>query len=86
MTVISDRTQAPSGPGYAMATRRIISQVMAGLHRSTPLARLRGFFQTFTAKPLSDARSQTEVITCLSAVNALIVGLRKVTCPPSTSS
>ena len=47
-TVISDRTQAPSGPGYAMATRRIISRVMAGLHRSTPLARLRGFFQTLS--------------------------------------
>ncbi len=53
-TVISDRTQAPSGPGYAMATRRIISRVMAGLHRSTPLARLRGFFQTFSAS-LQDA-------------------------------
>ena len=27
------------------------------------------FFQTFTTKPLSDARKQTEVITCLSAVS-----------------
>ena len=52
--VVADRTQAPSGPGYAMATRRIISRVMAGLHRSTPLARLRGFFQTFSAS-LQDA-------------------------------
>ena len=59
-TVISDRTQAPSGPGYAMATRRIISQVMAGLHRSTPLARLRGFFQTFTAALQDASPSATE--------------------------
>ena len=27
------------------------------------------FFQTFTTKPLSDARRQTEVITCLSAAS-----------------
>lgn len=27
------------------------------------------FFQTFTNKPLTDARKQTEVITCLSAVS-----------------
>ncbi|MFT4217873.1 MAG: circularly permuted type 2 ATP-grasp protein [Micropruina sp.] len=59
-TVISDRTQAPSGPGYAMATRRIISQVMAGLHRSVPLARLRGFFQTFTAALQDASPSATE--------------------------
>lgn len=42
--VISDRTQAPAGAGYAMATRRIVSRVMAGLHRTSDLARLRGFF------------------------------------------
>ena len=59
-TVISDRTQAPSGPGYAMATRRIISRVMAGLHRSTPLARLRGFFQTFTSALQDASPSATE--------------------------
>lgn len=59
-TVISDRTQAPSGPGYAMATRRIISRVMAGLHRSTPLARLRGFFQTFSAALQDASPSATE--------------------------
>lgn len=58
--VISDRAQAPSGPGYAMATRRIISRVMAGLHRSTPLARLRGFFQTFTAALQDASPSATE--------------------------
>ena len=59
-TVISDRTQAPSGPGYAMATRRIISRVMAGLHRGTALARLRGFFQTFTASLQDASPSATE--------------------------
>ena len=40
--VISDRTQAPSGAGYAMQNRRVVSRVMpeiyhqANLHRLTP--------------------------------------------------
>ena len=59
-TVISDRTQAPSGPGYAMATRRIISRVMAGLHRGTEMARLRAFFQTCTAALQDASPSATE--------------------------
>lgn len=43
-TVIADRDQAPSGAGYAMADRRILARTMPRLYRSTPLARLRGFF------------------------------------------
>ena len=41
--VISDRTQAPSGAGYAMQNRRVVSRVMpeiyreANLHRLTPV-------------------------------------------------
>ncbi len=52
--VLSDRTQAPSGPGYAVVTRRVISRVMAGLHRTTSLARHRGFLQAM-AGALQDA-------------------------------
>lgn len=44
--VMSDRTSAPSGAGYAMVNRRITSRVMADLHRVTRLHRLRGFFTT----------------------------------------
>lgn len=43
-TVLSDRTQAPSGAGYAMADRRIVARTMTRLYRTTELARLRGFF------------------------------------------
>ncbi|KYH44442.1 circularly permuted type 2 ATP-grasp protein [Branchiibius sp. NY16-3462-2] len=43
-TVIGDRSQAPSGAGYAMADRRIIARAMPALYRDTPIARLRGFF------------------------------------------
>lgn len=53
--VISDRTQAPYGSGYAMVTRRIVSRVMAGLHRSSDLARLRGFFHAMTTALLDAA-------------------------------
>ncbi len=42
--VFADRTQAPSGAGYAMANRRITARVLPGLHREIDLARLRGFF------------------------------------------
>ncbi len=33
---LGDRTQVPSGSGYAMANRRITARVMAGLHRRSP--------------------------------------------------
>lgn len=42
--IIGDRTQAPSGAGYAMANRRIIARTLEGLHLRTRLRRLRGFF------------------------------------------
>lgn len=47
--VLSDRTQAPSGAGYAMENRRVVSRVLPGLYRDTPLERLRGFFHTMRA-------------------------------------
>ena len=58
--VISDRTQSPAGAGYAMATRRIVSRVMSGLHRSSDLARLRGFFHTMTAALMDAAPGAAE--------------------------
>lgn len=53
--VFGDRADAPSGAGYAMATRRIISNVMGQLHRETPIARLRSFFHTMSASLLDAA-------------------------------
>lgn len=47
--VIADRTQAPSGAGYAMANRRIVARTMPRLHRQTDLSRLRGFFDAMRA-------------------------------------
>lgn len=47
-TAIGDRTQVPSGSAYAMANRRITARVMAGLHRRSPLVRLRSWFEDIT--------------------------------------
>lgn len=47
--VLGDRTQAPSGAGYAMENRRVVSRVLPGLYRDTPLTRLREFFHTVRA-------------------------------------
>lgn len=57
---ISDRTQTPYGSGYAMVTRRIVSRVMAGLHRTSDLARLRGFFHAMTTALLDAAPHHAE--------------------------
>jgi uncharacterized circularly permuted ATP-grasp superfamily protein/uncharacterized alpha-E superfamily protein len=46
---LGDRTQAPSGAGYAMENRRIVSRVMPGLYSGTLLERLRSFFHTLRA-------------------------------------
>lgn len=58
--VLADRTSAPSGAGYAMANRRIVSQVMAQLHRETDLVRLRGFFHTMRAAIMDAAPGRAE--------------------------
>jgi uncharacterized circularly permuted ATP-grasp superfamily protein len=47
--VLGDRTQAPSGAGYAMENRRVVSRVLPGLYRGTRLARLREFFHLVRA-------------------------------------
>jgi uncharacterized circularly permuted ATP-grasp superfamily protein len=43
--VISDRTQAPSGAGFAMQNRRVVSRVLPDIYRSANLYRLTPFFQ-----------------------------------------
>jgi uncharacterized circularly permuted ATP-grasp superfamily protein/uncharacterized alpha-E superfamily protein len=43
--VMADRTQAPSGAGYAMQNRRVVSRVMPELYHAANLHRLTPFFQ-----------------------------------------
>lgn len=54
-TVVGDRTQAPSGAGYAMANRRIIARTLETVHRQTNLRRLRGWFDVMQAALLNAA-------------------------------
>ena len=44
--VLGDRTQAPSGLGFAMENRRVVSRVVPDLYRTTRMQRLSPFFQT----------------------------------------
>ena len=43
--VMADRTQAPSGAGFAMQNRRVVSRVMPEIYHSAHLHRLTPFFQ-----------------------------------------
>ncbi|MGO1165086.1 MAG: circularly permuted type 2 ATP-grasp protein [Janibacter sp.] len=66
--IFADRTQAPSGAGYAMANRRIIARVLPDLHREVDLARLRGFFfqvqkALATAAPPTDEVPRIVILT-----------------------
>lgn len=43
--VVHDRTQAPSGPGYAMVDRRVTAQALARVYRQTSIRRIGPFFR-----------------------------------------
>ncbi len=47
--VIADRAQAPSGLGFAMENRRVISRVMPEMYRRAGLHRMAPFFQALRA-------------------------------------
>jgi uncharacterized circularly permuted ATP-grasp superfamily protein/uncharacterized alpha-E superfamily protein len=44
--VVGDRTQAPSGAGYALENRLVVSRLFADLFRDLKVQRLAGFFAT----------------------------------------
>lgn len=45
--VVGDRTQAPSGAGYALENRLVVSRLSADLFRDLKVRRLAGFFAAF---------------------------------------
>ncbi|WP_372741399.1 circularly permuted type 2 ATP-grasp protein [Neptunomonas sp.] len=59
MQVISDRTQAPSGAGYALENRTVMSRVLPSLFRDSHVHRLSLFFQTLRLKLNNLARHIT---------------------------
>lgn len=58
MCVISDRTQAPSGAGYALENRTVMSRVFPSLFRDSHVHRLATFFQKLRTKLISLSTSE----------------------------
>ncbi|MDD2659221.1 MAG: circularly permuted type 2 ATP-grasp protein [Methylococcales bacterium] len=53
MWVLDDRTQAPSGSGYALENRMVMTRVLPDIFRETQVHRLSGFFKSLR-KGLAD--------------------------------
>ncbi len=53
--VLADRTQAPSGIGFAMENRRVISRVMPEMYRQAGLHRMAPFFQALRSTLIDSA-------------------------------
>ncbi len=57
---LGDRTQAPSGAGYAMADRRVVSRVLPDLFRRSAPRGLGAFFHTMRSALASVAPNEAE--------------------------
>lgn len=55
--VMADRTQAPSGAGYALENRLAMARALPDLYRNLQIARLAGFFQEFRSHLVSLKRN-----------------------------
>lgn len=62
--VLDDRTQAPSGAGYALENRLVLSRAYPGIYKSMNVQRLAGFFDELRAG-LAAAADRREPRICL---------------------
>lgn len=64
MFVLADRTQAPSGMGYALENRTVMSRVLPSLFRDSQVHRLAAFFQRlrFKLSSLSINHDQPRIV------------------------
>lgn len=64
MCVLSDRTQAPSGAGYVLENRTVMSRVFPSIFRDSHVHRLASFFQRLRHKliSLSPSENQARVV------------------------
>ncbi|MDR3511531.1 MAG: circularly permuted type 2 ATP-grasp protein [Caulobacteraceae bacterium] len=62
--VLDDRAQAPSGAGYALENRLVLSRAYPGLYNATNVERLAPFFSDFR-DGLAEAASRSEPRICL---------------------
>ncbi len=66
--VLADRTQAPSGAGYALENREIIEQVLPDPLRDLEIRKLRGFFTALRVKLLEQVEaSETPLAVVLTS-------------------
>src|SRR5215470_13560370 len=63
---LSDRTQAPSGAGYALENRLALSRAMPDIYRALSVERLAPFFQAFQAELSSLNRREDSRICVLT--------------------
>lgn len=63
VVVIGDRTQSPSGAGYALENRTVISRVIPGMFRQNQVRRLSSFFHTMRATLAKLASHNTDTPT-----------------------
>ncbi|WP_166357840.1 circularly permuted type 2 ATP-grasp protein [Pseudomonas akapageensis] len=59
--VTADRTQAPSGAGYALENRTIVSRALPDLYRDLQVQHLAGFFRTLQETLARQAAADNEV-------------------------
>ncbi len=64
--VLSDRTQAPSGAGYAVENRLAMARALPDLYRGLQIERLAGFFQAFRAHLVNLKRNPDSRIALMS--------------------
>ncbi len=64
--VLADRTQSPSGSGYALENRTIVSDVLPDAFKSANVRRLASFFRTQRESLLSLARSDNPRVVLLT--------------------
>ncbi len=60
MCVLTDRTQSPSGAGYALENRTVMSRIFPSLYRDSHVHRLATFFQRLRNKLTSLATDQDQ--------------------------
>ncbi len=64
--VLGDRTQAPSGAGYALETRLALSRAMPDIYRALRVNRVAPFFQAFQAELTGLGRQDNSAFACSS--------------------
>jgi uncharacterized circularly permuted ATP-grasp superfamily protein/uncharacterized alpha-E superfamily protein len=72
--VLNDRTQAPSGAGYALENRLVLSRAFAGLYKSMNVERVAPFFEAFRDALRASADRNEPRIGLLTRVSRRLLG------------